>query len=155
MGSRNASKAAAMAGGARLALYMRRAAHEPRVRDHGQVAIASGRRAYQRLRKAKSPRAALLNDRKLHREKLHRDLRRTVRATQGAASALTARPKVRVRDAGVLGGVLSAMLIVIGFALARSEKVRSKVRGERGGSECQEASANAPVSPSVVPGGAS
>jgi hypothetical protein len=122
MGSRNASKPATKVGIANLGLYMKRATHEPRVRDQGQIAIHSGRSAYRRLRRAKSPKAALLNDRKLHR-----DLRRTLAATQGAAIALTSPPRMRTRDALVLVAVLSALLIAIGAALARSEKLRSKV----------------------------
>ena len=106
--------------------YVTRGGRKPGVREHTQSAVASSRRAYQRLNKAKSP-AAALND-----KKLRRDLRRAS-SSAGAAAAivLSTPPRMRTRDAIALGAMLSALLIAAAVLFARSEKLRAKRRGDQ------------------------
>ena len=106
--------------------YVTRGGPKPGVREHTHTAVASSRRAYRRLNKAKSP-AAALND-----KKLRRDLRRAS-SSAGAAAAivLSTPPRMRTRDAIALGAMLSALLIAAAVLFARSEKLRAKRRGNQ------------------------
>lgn len=107
-----------------LGRHVARGSRKPGVREHTQSAVASSRRAYQRLNKAKSP-AAALND-----KKLRRDLRRAS-SSAGAAAAvvISMPPRMRTRDAIAVGAMLSVLLIAAAVLFARSEKVRAKRHG--------------------------
>ena len=109
-----------------LGRYVTRGGRRPGVREHTHNAVASSRRAYQRLNKAKSP-AAALND-----KKLRRDLRRAS-SSAGAAAAivLSTPPRMRTRDAIALGAMLSALLIAAAVLFARSENLRAKRQGNQ------------------------
>ena len=109
-----------------LGRYVTRAGRKPGVREHTQSAVASGKSAYQRLNKAKSPVAAL-ND-----NKLRRDLRRASSSAGAAAAlALSTPPRVRTRDVVALGATLSALVIAAGVLFARSERLRAKLHGKQ------------------------
>lgn len=109
-----------------LSRYVARGSREPGVREHTKSAVASSRRAYQRLNKAKSP-AAALND-----KKLRRDLRRASSSAGAAGAIVISTPgRMRTRDAVALGAMLSTLLIAAAVLFARSEKVRAKRHGNQ------------------------
>jgi len=128
MGLSNRSTALAAPDISEIGRFLTRATSEPGVRDEVRVAVQSIKSAYRRFDRAKSPTAALLND-----KKLKRDLRRALHAIRGAAIALTAPPRMRTRDAIALGGVLSAVFIVATFVFVRGRKLRSQSAGEQSG----------------------
>jgi hypothetical protein len=108
-----------------LGRYVTRGGRKPGVREHTHSAVASSKRAYQRLNKAKSP-AAALND-----KKLRRDLRRASSSAGAAAIVLSTPPRMRTRDAIALGAMLSALLIAAAVLFARSENRRAKRQGNQ------------------------
>jgi hypothetical protein len=141
------SKAAAVPGISDIGRYVKRATSEPGVRDDVDLALKSIKSAYRRLDRGTSPTAALLND-----KKLHRDLRRALRAIRDAAVALTAPPKMRTRDAIALGGALSALLIAATFAFIRGRKLRSQSDpGPSGTADAAESQQPTDAPPAPVP----
>jgi len=120
-----------------LARYVKRLSDRPKLRSNGQLAMSSASSAYRRLRKAKSPTTALLND-----KKLHRDLGRAITATRDAIADLTRPPRLRTRDAILVGAALAILVIVVGFVVARRNELRSRIfRGRSSASEESEPAA--------------
>ena len=134
--------------------YVKRGGRKPGVREHTQSAVASSRRAYQRLNKAKSPAAALSD------KKLRRDLRRAS-GSVGAAAAivLSTPPRMRTRDAIAVGVMLSALLIAAAVLFARSEKLRAKRQGNQSDQveepKAQQRAEGTPAAAPLAPAGPS
>jgi len=122
---RSSNKSTAASSIANAGRYLKRASREPGVRDQAKIALQSVQSAYRRIERAKAPREALLND-----KKVHRDLRRALAASRDAAAALTAPPRMRTRDAIGVGAVVTVLLIAATFGFTRSRNRRAGTQGE-------------------------
>jgi hypothetical protein len=102
--------------------YVQRLIEDATLRENVQKAIESSRKAYVRLSNGKAPHKTLLEDKKLQAE-----LRQALEAVRDASVALTEAPKKRARKGLTLGRKVLILTLGAGFALAGSEKLRSKV----------------------------
>ncbi len=101
--------------------YIRRLIEDAKLRANMAQAFESSKRAYVRLSNGKAPHKALIEDKKLQRE-----LRQAMESLREASIALSEAPK-KTRRKRRFGRRLMFVLIAAGFALAGSEKLRSKV----------------------------
>ena len=101
--------------------YIRRLIEDAKLRADMLNAFESSKRAYVRLTNGKTPRRALIEDKKLQRE-----LRQAVESLRDASIALSEAPK-HGKKKRRFGRRLMFVFIAAAFALAGSEKLRSKV----------------------------